>query len=75
MMDLDFRLESALSSAQPRAQLQLLMAEMLEHGLERDEIFGALEHFRAQLTEAGRGDEEQLILEMMDGFTGWCRLD
>ena len=75
MVDLFSRLESALSSPQPRAKLSTLMAEMLEQGLERDEIFGTLEHFRARLAADQRVEEEQLILEMIDGFTGWCRLD
>lgn len=75
MVDIVSRLESALASPQPRAKLQTLMAEMLEQGLERDEIFGSLEHFRARLAAEERMEDEQLILEMIDGFTGWCRLD
>ena len=73
-MDVHTRLESALHSGAPRARLQMLMSELLELGLERDEIFAALEAFRARLAQEGRAEDEDLIDEVIDGFTGWCNL-
>jgi hypothetical protein len=75
LLDIHARLEAALAADKPRARLQILMAELLEHGLERDDIFGALESFQARLASEGREAERELILETMDGFTGWCRID
>lgn len=72
-MDLDPRLESALRDANPRLALQKLLAELLETGHERDEIVTGLEAFRRKLVEAQRMDDDELILDLMDGFNGWCR--
>lgn len=72
--DLSIRLEAALADALPRSRLQIIMGEILESGLERDEIFAALQGFRERLSKAGRADDADLIDEMIDGFTGWCIL-
>ena len=72
--DLVSRLETALASPTPRARLQVLMGEMLENGLERDEIFPALQDFRTRLAQAGQASQAELIDEMLDGFNGWCVL-
>jgi hypothetical protein len=73
-MEIQTQLEEALNAPQPRARLQALMAELLERGLERDEIFSALETCQLRLAETGRDADRELILEALDGFTGWCRL-
>ncbi len=73
-MDLTDRLEAALHSGAPRARLQQLMAELLEKGYERDDLIPALQSFCDQLSQAGRTDDKDLILEIMEGFSGWCRL-
>lgn len=74
MDDLQTRIEQALDSKNPRGQLQQLMGTMLENGLERDEIFGVLEGFQARLSREGRSEDADLIQEMIDGFTGWCKV-
>jgi hypothetical protein len=71
-MQLENRIESALESPAPRAALARLMSALLELGHERDEIFAVLEAVRARLHAEGRAQEEDLILEAIDGFTGWC---
>lgn len=62
----------ALESASPRSRLQVFMGQLLESGMERDEIFAALQGFRDRLSQAGRADDAELIDEMLDGFNGWC---
>ena len=62
----------ALESSAPRSRLQVMMGQLLEDGLERDEIFVALQGFRDRLVQAGQAGDADLIDEMLDGFTGWC---
>jgi hypothetical protein len=69
------RLRSALESPSPRAALARLMSDLLEAGLEREEIFTALQSLAADLHAAGLYEQEDLILEALDGFTGWCKFD
>jgi hypothetical protein len=71
-MQLEQRLEAALQSEAPRARLARLMGELLEQGLERDEIFTTLQTYSARLHAAGRLEHADLLLETLDGFTGWC---
>ncbi len=73
-MDLTPQLEAALASPQPRARLQQLMADLLEKGAERDDLLPALETYRASLAAEGRGEAEDLIAEIIDGFTSWCNI-
>lgn len=68
-------LEKALRAQAPRGALQKVISYLLEIGLERDQLLPALDAFREKLAAEGRADEEDLILELVDGFTGWCRLD
>lgn len=70
---LEIRLEAALRSPTPRAHLQQLMANLLDKGYER-ETLPALEDFRAKLAGLGRAEDEEFILEVLDGFTSWCNL-
>ncbi len=72
MSELEDQLLEALAGPNPRAQLQHLMNLWLENGGERDQILPALDEFRAQLAQQGRTADEELILEIIDGFTGWC---
>lgn len=64
----------ALEADAPRAALQRVMAGMLERGMERDEILGILDRVRHTLVETGRNDDEALIVELLDGLNGWCRI-
>ncbi len=70
---LEPRLETALQTPTPRAGLQKLMNELLERGYERSDLLPALEAFHAHLARQNRSEEADLILEIIDGFTGWCR--
>lgn len=67
------RLEAALSSPAPRSRLQALMGELLESGLERDDVLVPLQDFRDRLAQTGRDQHADLIDELIDGFGGWCR--
>lgn len=73
-MDLTPRLETALRGDHPRLALQRLLTNLLETGHERDEIVAGLEAFRQKLAEENRADDDMLILDLMDGFSGWCRV-
>lgn len=64
----------ALETDAPRAALQRVMAGMLERGMERDEILAVLDGVRHTLIETGRNDDEPLIVELLDGLNGWCRI-
>ena len=66
------QLEEALRAPSPRGRLQKLMAQMLEKGYERGDLLPALEAFQARLEREGRDEDAGLILEIIDGFTGWC---
>lgn len=66
------RLEEALHAPAPRGQLQKLMAALLEKGYERGDLLPALEAYQSRLAREGRADDADLILEIIDGFTGWC---
>ena len=64
----------ALETESPRAAIQRVMASMLERGMERDEILAILDSVRHTLVETGRNDDEPLIVELLDGLNGWCRI-
>ena len=75
-MDIDqtlsVRLDEALRGPSPRGQLQKLMRQLLEKGYERGDLLPALEAYQSLLEREGRADDAGLILEIIDGFTGWC---
>lgn len=67
-------LEDALRDPHPRAALQRLAGRLLEMGAERGDLLPALEAFRAGLAAQGRTEQAELVLELLDGFDGWCRV-
>ena len=75
-MDIDqtlsVRLDEALRAPSPRGQLQKLMRQLLEKGYERGDLLPALEAYQSLLEREGRVEDAGLILEIIDGFTGWC---
>ena len=67
-------LEEALRNPQPRAALQRLVSRLLEMGAERGDLLPALEAFQARLAAQGQPEQAELILDLLDGFDGWCRV-
>jgi hypothetical protein len=49
-----------------------LVKEMLAAGIERDTVYAALEQFRAELREADNEPAEDIVMDTMDCFHGWC---
>lgn len=66
------RIETALQAPEPRGALQKLMNVLLEKGYERVDLLPALEGCQARLAQQGRAEDADLILEIIDGLTGWC---
>lgn len=66
------RIEAALHTPQPRSALQKLMNALLEKGYERGDLLPTLEAYQASLAVQGRAEDADLILEIIDGLTGWC---
>lgn len=50
----------------------LLAQELADHPDHRDAVLGELRQLRRQFAEAGREDMEDIILDAMDMFSGWC---
>lgn len=48
------------------------MRDMIFAGTDRDLIFAKLEDLRLQFRSNGREQEEDMTLEAMDYFVGWC---
>lgn len=71
-MTIEARFTAALASPQPLWCSREAARGLLERGWGRDELLAALERFRGVLREAGRDDDEDIVLEVMDFLVGWC---
>jgi hypothetical protein len=71
-MSLDPRVQDALSSSDPLNRLRSLVGTLQAHGLGQSAILEMFEETRRQLREAGRENDEEVILEVMDFLVGWC---
>jgi hypothetical protein len=61
----------ALESPEPLAALRdVVLRELDENGGNRERVLNDLEELRLVLREAGQ--DEDLVLDMMDFLTGWC---
>jgi hypothetical protein len=47
--------------------------KLIEAGVDRDDLFNALESFRAEMRNAGDERSEDATADLMDLFVGWCR--
>jgi hypothetical protein len=60
---------------QPGARDQNLAAVVKNHiagGQDRADVLAALTRFREQLADAGRDEDEDVVLEVMDYVVGWA---
>jgi hypothetical protein len=64
--------ESALAAAEPLQHLSGKVSEFLEAGADREELRVRLEAFHVKLADAGREDDDDVVLEVLDYMTGWC---
>ncbi len=66
------RFEEALMSPDPLAALRNLVRSLSSEGYEKGTVFKAFEEFRSRLREAGREDDEDVVMDAMDMLVGWC---
>ena len=71
-MPLDPRIQDALSSSDPLIRLRSLVQSLQAQGRDQSAILDLFEQARQQLREAGRGAEEDVVMEAMDFLVGWC---
>jgi hypothetical protein len=63
--------EEALAAAEPTLALRGAVVRVREAGLDRDTVEGQLRALREHLQRAGRDEDEDIVLEVMDFVAGW----
>ncbi len=71
-MMLDARFEKALRSDDRVITLRQLAQNLLDEGRSREAVQTEFEQVRQQLRDAGREDEEDAVMDVMDLLSGWC---
>jgi hypothetical protein len=71
-MDIDARIQSALMSSDPLAELRSLIKCLLSQGRTPEGVLKLFEEARQQLRSAGREADEDVVMDAMDFLTGWC---
>jgi hypothetical protein len=66
------RFETALRSAEPGRALRSLVNELAAEGQDKQDIYQLCERVMLRLREAGRGADEEVVLDVMDALDGWC---
>jgi hypothetical protein len=61
----------ALRSAEPMWELRGVVRGLLAQGYNRDELLEDLTRLHFDLRAAGREDDEDVVLEVMDFLVGW----
>jgi hypothetical protein len=64
--------EQAPASAEPLKDLSDRVSALIEGGADREQVRQRLEAFHVQLADAGRDDDDDVVLEVLDFLTGWC---
>jgi hypothetical protein len=70
-VNIQAKLDQALACDQPLHRLRDTVRGLLDQGHARAAIVDELERFRAVLRRAGREDDEDVVLEVMDFLVGW----
>ncbi len=63
--------EDALGTDQPTQSLRAAVIRAREAGTGKDTAMAQLQALREHLREAGREDDEDVVLEVMDFLAGW----
>ena len=71
-MQLEKSLEEALQSAEPVLRLRDLVRQWMSQGKEKTTVLGLLEESREELRRAGREQDEDVVMDVMDFLLGWC---
>lgn len=58
--------------ANETTELREELLKLLNSGATHDEVFQALEAFRAELRDTGDERAEDATMDLMDLFVGWC---
>ncbi len=69
---LDQEIEAALRSARPVEQLREFAFGKLRQGHEQQDVLAEFEQARQHLREAGREQDEDAVMDVMDMLVGWC---
>ncbi len=64
--------EEALRSPDPTEALRSVAFRLRAEGQEQEKVIAKFENARAQLREANRDAEEDIIMDVMDCLVGWC---
>jgi hypothetical protein len=71
-MALKESIEKALESPEPFKELRHLAVQLLSKGQDQTAILAVFEKVRQELRQGNRGQEEDVIMEVMDCLVGWC---
>jgi hypothetical protein len=71
-MTLEERFDAALHSSDRVGALRNLAQSLLDERYLLDTVYAEFEQVRQRLREAGREDEEDAVMDVMDFLTGWC---
>lgn len=71
-MGLHQQFDEALHAADPLRRLVEVVHGLLAQGYEREVLVEEFECFRKVLQEAGREEDEDVVLDVMDSLVGWC---
>lgn len=71
MISLHDELKSAMKSVSPTETLKASLKERLADGARREDLIKGLEALRSDPSSP----EEDVILEVLDYLTGWCRAE
>jgi hypothetical protein len=64
--------EKALESPDPFKELRHLAIQLLSTGQDQAGVLAVFEKARQELRQANRGEDEDVIMEVMDCLVGWC---
>jgi len=71
-VQIEAQFNEAVRSANPLLELRETVRSLLDQDWTREELLADLEQFRDVLREAGRDEDEDIVLEVMDFLAGWC---
>lgn len=71
-MAVDLRIEAALRTSDRVRELRRLAQQLLDEGSTLEQLCHQFEHLRQELRAAGREDDEDAVMDVMDFLGGWC---
>jgi hypothetical protein len=71
-MTIEPKFESAFRSSDRVGELRKIAQRLLDEGQPSAAVLRRFDHLRQQLRAAGREEEEDAVMDVMDFLTGWC---